>query len=453
MPEPYPMDPMMSKIASESETQGNHVGNGLLWGQPPERLAFIVSLLREMSLHDDPQAMVRSYGARMRELMPVDGWMALSRRGLESPEFRVTRSSAWTEEINPWTQKDKLPLLRGGFLGELIHGGKPRLIDDLTSFVAPDDPAYEYLEGFRSMMAIPHYDRGQSLNMTISLQHEMGAFDHEKFPEWVLMSGLFGRATQSLVFSDELRRAYDVVERELKVIADIQRSLLPSELPCVAGLELAAYYRTSRWAGGDYYDFFPLPEGRLGVLIADVSGHGAPAAVLMAITHSLAHGLPGPPDPPGVLLSHVNRRLSLAYTTSNDVFVTAFYGVIDPTRRTLTYSCAGHNPPRLKRCRKEQVIPLDEIGGPPLGVFEELDFDQTTIALEPDDVLALYTDGITEAMDSTNAQFGVGRLDEILGLCELDAQGMIDAVVAGVDEFTSKRPPEDDRTLLVIQIT
>ncbi len=443
----------MTKLASESETQNHQAGPGLLWGEPQERLAFIVKLLREMSLHDDPQAMVRAYGARMREVMPVDGWMALSRRGLDSPYFRITRSHAWTEEINPWKQKDRLPLLKGGFLSELIHGGKPRLIDDLESFVSPDDPAYEYLAGFRSMMAIPHFDRGESLNMTISLQHDSKSFDHEKFPEWVWMSGLFGRATQSLVLSDELKRAYEIVERELKVIADIQRSLLPRDLPRVPGLELAAYYRTSRWAGGDYYDFFPLPEGRLGVLIADVSGHGAPAAVLMAITHSLAHGLPGPPDPPGVLLGHVNRRLSLGYTTSNDVFVTAFYGVLDPARRTLTYSCAGHNPPRLKRCRRDDVIALDEIGGPPLGLFEELEYDQATIELEPDDVLALYTDGITEAMDETNAQFGVGRLDEILGRCELDAQGMIDAVVAGVDRFTDSRPPEDDRTLLVIQIS
>lgn len=448
------MDPMtMTKIANVSETRNNHAGAGLLWGEPRQRLAFIVDLLREMSLHDDPQAMVRSYGARMRELRPIAGWLAISRRGLESPFYRITRSSSWTEEINPWKQKDRLPLLSGGFLSALIYSGEPRVIDDLAHLVSADDPAHDYLAGYGSMMAIPHFDRGESLNMTISLQHETGSFDREMFPEWVWLSGLFGRATQSLVLSDELKRAYEVVERELKVIADIQRSLLPRELPRLAGVELATYYRTSRWAGGDYYDFFPLPEGRLGVLIADVSGHGAPAAVLMAITHSLAHGLPGPPDPPGVLLGHVNHRLALAYTTSDDVFVTAFYGVLDPARRSFTYSCAGHNPPRLKRCRRADVIPLDEIGGPPLGLFEDLKYDQITIELEPDDVLALYTDGITEAMDSKGVQFGVGRLDEILGRCELDAQGMIDAVVAGVDDFTGMQPPEDDRTLLVIQIS
>ncbi len=126
-------------------------------------------------------------------------------------------------------------------------------------------------------------------------------------------------------------------------------------MPKIPNLELAAYYRTSRWAGGDYYDFFPLPDGRWGILVADVSGHGTPAAVMMAITHSLAHSLPGPADPPATLLGHVNRQLSMHYTIANEVFVTAFYGIYDPVARTLTYSSAGHNPPRLMRCHDGTV--------------------------------------------------------------------------------------------------
>ena len=125
------------------------------------------------------------------------------------------------------------------------------------------------------------------------------AFDPETFPEWFWVSSLFGRVTHNLVLREELKDAYEIVERELKVVADIQRSLLPQVLPKIPTLELAAYYRTSRWAGGDYYDFFPLPDGRWGILIADVSGHGTPAAVMMAITHSLAHSLPGAGGPAG----------------------------------------------------------------------------------------------------------------------------------------------------------
>src|SRR6185312_1047620 len=128
------------------------------------------------------------------------------------------------------------------------------------------------------------------------------------------------RLTHNLVLRDELKSAYEALEREMRVVADIQRSLLPQVLPAIPDLELGAHYQTSRWAGGDYYDFFPLPNGRWGILIADVSGHGTPAAVMMAITHSLAHGLPGNPEPPAVLLGHVNRQLYHRYTTGNEGF-------------------------------------------------------------------------------------------------------------------------------------
>jgi phosphoserine phosphatase RsbU/P len=426
--------------------------HGLLDGAWQERLAFIAEMMRDMSVQSDPHAMVKSYGKRVRKLMPAARWMSLSRRGLDAPMYRITRSSTWTDEVDPWKQKERLPLLEGGLLGELIYGDEPRLIDDIAPLLSDDDPAHGYLSGFRSLMAIPHYDQGMALNMVVMLQPEPRGFDPERFPEWCWISGLFGRMTHSLVLRDELKEAYEIVERELKVVADIQHSLLPQVLPRIPTLELATYYRTSRWAGGDYYDFFPLPEGRWGFLIADVSGHGTPAAVMMAITHSLAHSLPGPAYPPALLLAHVNRQLSRLYTTANEVFVTAFYGVYDPQERLFTYSSAGHNPPRITRCSENLAQSLEEVGGPPLGLFEDLEYDQTSLTLRPGDVLALYTDGITEAMNSRNVQFGVSRLDQVLGRCNQTADEIVRAVVESIEEFTGGLPPEDDRTLLVAKV-
>ncbi len=137
-------------------------------------------------------------------------------------------------------------------------------------------------------MAIPHFDGGQALNMVISTSSRPAAFDREKFPETVWMSNLFGRATQNLLLNTRLKEAYGRIDRELKTIAEIQRSLLPGSTPEIPTLGLSAYYRTSTHAGGDYYDFFDLGEGRWGILIADVSGHGTPSAVVMAITHAIA---------------------------------------------------------------------------------------------------------------------------------------------------------------------
>ena len=191
------------------------------------------------------------------------------------------------------------------------------------------------------------------------------------------------------------------------MVADIQRSLLPQVSAHDTHLELAAYYRTSRWAGGDYYDFLPLPDGRWGILIADVSGHGTPAAVMMAITHSLAHSLPGPARtrrPRFWGMSTGSFRIATRLPTR----CSSRRSTASTTRahRTLTYSSAGHNPPRLKRCGDGSVNSLEEVGGPPLGLFDELEYEQTTLALQPGDILAFYTDGITEAMDAKNVQFG-----------------------------------------------
>lgn len=415
------------------------------------RMDHVVEMMREMSRQTDPQAMVRAYGQRVRELMPVDGFIALSRRDLDAPYYRITRSSVWQEEINPWTQKDRLPLLDHGLLGELLYGDQPRLIDDLV--VDPADPAYEHLAGYRSLIAVPNYDKGLALNMTILLHREPHAFPPEQFPERVWMSNLFGRATQNLVLNDELRKAYDVVERELKIVADIQSSLLPKTIPDIPTLNLAAYYQTSRYAGGDYYDFFPLPDGRWGLLIADVSGHGTPAAVLMAVTHSIAHSFPGPPDLPSKLLNFVNHHLAARYTNDNGTFVTAFYGIYDPRTRTLSYSCAGHNPPLLRRCSGDTVQLLDDARRLPLGLFDEYTYEDTTLELSPGDQIVFYTDGITEATSPDGKMFGLDRLQAILHECCDDADRLIRAVVDSVDEFTGGQSPGDDRTLLVARIS
>jgi len=423
--------------------------NGDDWN---ERLAQITETMREMSTLDDPEAVVASYGRRIREVMPSDRWISLSRRGLEFPKYRITRSSTWTERINPWRNPERLPVLEGGLLADLIYGDQPRIIDDIHPLMADDDPAAAYLAGQRSLMAIPHFDGGVGLNMVVTLRKEPGAWEREPFPERYWISSLFGRATQNLVLSERLKEAYDIVDRELRVVAEIQRSLLPKKLPQIPGVELATFYRTSQWAGGDYYDFFALPDGRWGFLIADVSGHGTPAAVMMAILHSLTHGHPGHPDSPSALLQHVNNRLASTYTIENDVFVTAFYGIYDPAKREFTYSRAGHNPPRLRKCSQGRVLAIEEVGGPPLGLFEGVEYTQATISLHRGDVLVLYTDGVTEAMNGWNEQFSLDRLDTVLTRCDLSAQRMVDAIIAEVDGFISGHDPHDDQTLVVAKI-
>src|SRR5690349_24930591 len=149
----------------------------------------------------------------------------------------------------------------------------------------------------------------------------------------VQTNNLYGRATHNLVLAEKVKEAYEAVDEEMRIVAALQRSLLPDPLPKIPTMSVAAHYQTSHRAGGDYYDFFPLPDGKWGILIADVSGHGTPAAVLMAVTHTIAHTYGGPPTPPGTLLNFVNRHLAARYTNGNGTFVTAFYGIYDPASR------------------------------------------------------------------------------------------------------------------------
>jgi len=420
-------------------------------GSWQDRLALIVETMRDISRQTDPQAMVRAFGKRSRDLLPIDRSVSLSRRDLAAPWYRITRSSIWQDEVNPWKQKDRLPMFDRGLLGELIYGDQPRIIDQLE--VPPDDPAAEYLAGQQSLMAIPMFDGGTAINMVVLMRAAPAAFSYDQFPEWVWFTNLFGRATHNLVLSAELRSAYNAVDQELKIVGDIQRSLLPAELPQIPSLSLAAYYHTSRRAGGDYYDFFPLPEGKWGIFLADVSGHGTPAAVLMAITHSIAHTHPGLPTPPGNVLGYLNHHLTTWYTAANGTFVTAFYGIYDPQARTLTYACAGHNPPRLKCCWDGSLSVLNGVNGLPLGIEASETYDNCVQQLLEGDQIVFYTDGITEAQNPAGEQFGVERMDDILKRCVPTAQPVLESLLAALDQFTAGHPADDDRTLLVASVS
>jgi sigma-B regulation protein RsbU (phosphoserine phosphatase) len=292
--------------------------------------------------------------------------------------------------------------------------------------------------------------------VTILLLPHDSSIEKSMIPMLHWQSGLFGRGTQNLVLRNQLADAMAALDRELQVVGQIQRSLLPSRLPTIPGIEIAAHYVTSARAGGDYYDFFPLDDGAWGVFIADVSGHGTPAAVIMAITHALAHARPGAHTPPGALLTYLNEQLARTYTRGNGTFVTAFYAVLDPAARALTYASAGHNPPRLVRAGR--VMSLDRGAGLPLGLVGDETYDESEVSLAPRDLLLLYTDGITEAMaPPTNGAaprelFGIERLDRLLIECDARAPGeCVERICAAVTAFTVDAPPKDDQTLIAMR--
>ena len=419
-----------------------------------EELAIIDRTMKAISGVTDPQELVETYWTGVGELIAIEDYVAVSRRNVTAPFYLITRSSRFSEQFNPWTQRDRLPRMSGGLLGEIVYGDRPLVIDDLPARLADDDPAKFYLQGFQSLVALPQYDSGEALNATVMLIPPGSSIDHAMIPTLHWQGGLFGRGTQNLVLRNQLVAALAALDQELQVVGAIQRSLLPAKLPAIAGFEISAHYETSARAGGDYYDFFPLAGDQWGLFIADVSGHGTPAAVVMAITHAIAHAQPGTHAPPSVLLEYLNEQLARAYTRDG-TFVTAYYAVLDPSSRSLAYSRAGHNPPRL--VRGGRVLALDAIGALPLGIVGKQTYDEATVTLERGDLLLLYTDGIVEAMaqahePTAGSQFGTARLDKLLLECSASSAGeCIKKIRAALAAFGADATPTDDQTLIAIR--
>lgn len=410
---------------------------------------YVLEIMRELSLQSDPQRMVTDFRRHTTALFGGHGSVSLSRRNLAFPEVRITRSTRWEQDLNPWKHADRLPLIRGGILADLAYAGNAEILTDIE--VAPSDPAFGHIEGVRSIMALPLFDNGEALNMVIRFGEEPNMFDPTRLADAILIANLFGRATGNLLTSQRLRQAQAEIDLEMRRVAHLQRSLLPQALPRITGVDLAVSYKTAARAGGDYYDFFDLGDGRYGILIADVSGHGTPAAVVMAVLRTMLHGRCYREAAACELLALANEKLCQRAGRYDGMFVTAFYGVFDPELRTLAYSSAGHNPPLLVSAG-QAARELDEAQTLPLGIDGRCPFEQSTMKLASGDTLLLYTDGITDATNLAGEMYGRDRLLSCVREDVPSAQHIVDCVTHKLLAFTGNRAQEDDQTLLALRV-
>ncbi len=417
--------------------------------EPNQRLEMVVQAMKEASRGDDPASLVKAFAARMRELVAWDGLISVSRRGVVPPAYRIARSSLWKEEIDPWRERGRLPVVAGGLIGRVLEAGRPTLIDDLV--VEADDPAYELLSPFKSLVAIPVFDQGEALNFVFWLREVQHGFDPRELPEWVWMANLFGRATNNLVLKNELAQAYAQLDREFAAIAQIQTSLLPAQVPAFSNLELAVHYRSSRRAGGDYYEFFPLEDGRVSILVADVCGHGTPAAVYMAITQCLARSFPELRAEPRLFLAAINRRFAREYAGDTGNFVGAVAAIYEPESRRLRWSSAGMPPPRRFRSGVEPVR-LEAAQSMPLGILESAHFEEAVETLATGDLVILHSDGLTEARSPAGVMFGEARLDTVFQESATSAAVGVESIMQALTAFQGHATPVDDLTLVALRV-
>jgi serine phosphatase RsbU (regulator of sigma subunit) len=271
-----------------------------------------------------------------------------------------------------------------------------------------------------------------------------------------LLEDLATRAAPALRVAQLVRRlvrqqaaelqARERLEQELQVAQLIQRQFLPRELPELSGWLVATYYQPAKAVGGDFYDFIELPDGRIGLVCGDVTGHGVPAALVMATTHSILRG--GAPQlvSPAKVLERANNLL--LQDIPPQMFVTCLYGVLDPASGRLRYANAGHNPPYVHT--GDGVVEL-RATGMPLGAMPDMTYEEKEATLGPGDTLLLHSDGLVEAHDPERKMFGFPRLAQLMKGCSGGPE-LIQLLLGELDGFTGPGwEQEDDITLVALQ--
>ncbi len=242
------------------------------------------------------------------------------------------------------------------------------------------------------------------------------------------------------------------IQQELNIATEIQTSILPRAFPPFPDkkeIDIYSQMITAKEVGGDLYDFFVIDKDRIGFIIGDVSGKGVPAAMFMAMSRTLLKATALRGIPPDACLSMVNGVL--VDESLSDMFITVFYGVLNTRNGTLEYCSGGHNPPYLisKDGRLEQ---LENVGGLCLGAIKDADYESKMIVLQPGDALFLYTDGVTEAQDANEEEFGENRLEQCLAQARgVSAKEMIEKLIGEVQNFSKGVSQADDITCLALR--
>jgi PAS domain S-box-containing protein len=236
------------------------------------------------------------------------------------------------------------------------------------------------------------------------------------------------------------------IEQELHVARLIQQTLLPKSVPDLPGYDVAAYYQPATEVGGDFYDFLELEDGHLGLLVGDATGHGMPAALLMATTRGMLRAGAQTSDSPSEVLERVNN--SLCPDIPPNMFVTCLTAFLDSTSGQLQYANAGHDLPYLRHA--DGVSEL-RATGMPLGIMPNMRYEQKEITLKPGESVLLYSDGLVEAHDSQHEMFGIPRMERLIGRHPGGAT-LMDFLLAEMERFTGEDwEQEDDITLLTLQ--
>ena len=389
-----------------------------------ELLTHVVDLIQEAFGYHHVQIFVIEKGARRA--------MFRASSGLETNEL--------------WRRVGRSTRLGEGIIGWVLEHGETYLAPDVSRdpLYIPDDP--RHLTDIRSEIALPLKLEDSVLGVLDVQSNELNAFDSEN--QFILNA--LADTVASAVANARLYKQVQEDARtatELEVARNIQIGFLPDHAPQPPGYEVAATWEPARQIGGDFYDFIPLADGRLGIVVADVADKGIPAALYMALSRTTMRLVSTRDPAPSIALQRVNT--AILDTTYSDLFVTIYYAILDPASHQVTYASGGHG---LALQASEAGITFLRGKGTVLGVLPTIAVEEHTTELAPGDYLIIYTDGVTDAVNEAMEDFGEKRLvATIRRHWGLAAQAMLERIHQGVRAWSGSAPPFDDFTLVVVR--
>jgi sigma-B regulation protein RsbU (phosphoserine phosphatase) len=330
-----------------------------------------------------------------------------------------------------------------GLIGHVAVTGQPYVSHDVRN-----NPRYiNARPRTNSEMVAPIISNNEVIGVFDLESDELNAYSNDDLEVLMLLASQVAIIIEKVMLHDQLIEKQRL-ETQLEVARQVQLELLPARDPELEGFDISAYNFPTEEVSGDYYDWVRIYDDQIGIVIADVSGKGVPAALLMAFLRASLRAATHIGYAPHISMTKVNYLLW--ESIERNQFVTAFYGILDATNRTIAYSNAGHNPALLMEA--DGTARFEERGGVPLGMFRDTRYYEYFENIEPGQLLVLYTDGVTEAMNLAGEEYGRDRLVEAVRQSrQLSAREMIDFIHRDVIEWTEGQGAHDDVTFFIIK--
>src|SRR5215217_9062429 len=413
-----------------------------------DKLRMLLDITKKISRSLDLQEVLNLVMDTLDSLIPYDAagifvLQCLDRELVPEGEEPCTFKSEAVRGYDIDELSDLHLKLGEGFIGSVALSGAPIISADVRN-----DPVYiNARDRTRSEMVAPIISNDEVIGVFDLESDELNAYSNDELDVLMLLASQVAIIIEKVMLHEQLIEKKRL-QGQLEVARQVQLELLPAHDPELPGYDMSAYNFPTEEVSGDYYDWVQIYDDELGIVIADVSGKGVPAAILMAFLRSSLRAATHIGYATNVSLAKVNYLLW--ESIERNQFVTAFHAILDASNRTLSYSNAGHNPPiHFKAGGEVQFI---EYGEQPLGMFKGTRYHQYHLLLEPGDIMVLYTDGVTEAADPDGAEFGKDRLVQaVKDNYERPARQMIASLEMAVLEWTANLGATDDVTFFIIK--